>query len=95
MFVVQTRFHHRLPDRIKAHVLLCWLGLLLIRVAETESGQSWDQMRDTLEEISLVKLRGKDGRVQMVTDLTGEQRKTLKMLMVKQPKRMRQIAENA
>lgn len=87
--------HHRLPDRIKAHVLLCWLGLLLIRVAENESGQSWDQIRDTLEEISLVKLRGKDGRVQMVTDLTDEQRKTLQRLSVKQPKRVQQIAENA
>jgi transposase len=87
--------HHRLPDRIKAHVLLCWLGLLLIRVAENESGQSWDQIRDTLEEISLVKLCGKDGRVQMVTDLTDEQRKALKRLSVKQPKRVQQIAENA
>jgi transposase len=40
--------YHLLPDRIKAHVLLCWLGLLLIRVAENESGQSWEQMRETL-----------------------------------------------
>ncbi|MGB3971849.1 MAG: hypothetical protein WBL89_07740 [Limnochordia bacterium] len=29
---------HRLPDRIKAHVLLCWLGMLLIRIAEQETG---------------------------------------------------------
>lgn len=28
---------HRLPDRIKAHVLLCWLGILLILVAEQET----------------------------------------------------------
>ncbi|HHW71670.1 MAG TPA: hypothetical protein GX393_00400 [Firmicutes bacterium] len=28
---------HRLPDRIKAHVLLCWLGMLLILVAEQET----------------------------------------------------------
>jgi hypothetical protein len=28
--------HHRLPERIHAHVLLCWLGLLLVRVAENE-----------------------------------------------------------
>jgi hypothetical protein len=87
--------HHRLPDRIKAHVLLCWLGLLLIRVAENESGESWEQMRDTLEDISLVKLCGKDGRVQMVTDPTNEQRKTLRSLGVKQPRRVQQIAENA
>jgi transposase len=26
--------YHRLEERIRAHVLLCWLALLLIRVAE-------------------------------------------------------------
>jgi transposase len=26
---------HRKEERIRSHVLLCWLALLLIRVAET------------------------------------------------------------
>ena len=30
--------YHRREDRIRAHVLLCWLALLLIRVAETSTG---------------------------------------------------------
>ncbi|NLG85224.1 MAG: hypothetical protein GX493_11600 [Firmicutes bacterium] len=30
--------YHRLPERIKAHVPLCWLTMLLIRVAENETG---------------------------------------------------------
>ena len=29
---------HRREDRIRAHVILCWLALLLIRVAENEAG---------------------------------------------------------
>ena len=28
---------HRLEDRIRAHVLLCWLALLLIRTVETRT----------------------------------------------------------
>ncbi|MDQ3708809.1 MAG: hypothetical protein M3387_05815 [Actinomycetota bacterium] len=32
---------HRLEHRIRAHVLLCWLALLLIRVAERTTGQTW------------------------------------------------------
>jgi hypothetical protein len=32
---------HRLEPRIRAHVLLCWLALLLIRVAERRTGQTW------------------------------------------------------
>ncbi|WRP14336.1 hypothetical protein VLY81_13085 [Geochorda subterranea] len=38
--------YHRLDDRIRSHVLLCWLALLMIRVAENETGQTWRQMRD-------------------------------------------------
>lgn len=34
--------YHRREDRIRAHVLLCWLALLLIRVAETSTGQTWN-----------------------------------------------------
>ena len=29
--------YHRLEDRIRAHVLLCWLALLLARVVETRA----------------------------------------------------------
>ena len=29
--------YHRLEDRIRAHVLLCWLALLLARIVETRA----------------------------------------------------------
>ena len=32
---------HRIEPRIRAHVLLCWLALLLIRVAERRTGMTW------------------------------------------------------
>src|SRR5690606_17480551 len=37
--------YHRRADRIKAHVLLCWLALLLIRIAENESSETWHQLK--------------------------------------------------
>jgi hypothetical protein len=33
-------YHHR-EDRIRAHVQLCWLALLLMRVAVTRTGDTW------------------------------------------------------
>ncbi len=30
--------YHRLEDRIRAHVVLCWLALLLARIVETQAG---------------------------------------------------------
>jgi len=38
--VVDVRpVYHRKSKRIKAHVLLCWLALLLIRITEGEVGE--------------------------------------------------------
>jgi transposase len=87
--------YHRLSERIPAHVLLCWLALLLVRVAQSETGMTWDRIRSALEEISLVKLSSKDGRVEMVTELAEEQRNMLKSLSVKTPKRVQKLAETA
>ena len=39
---------HRLEHRIRAHVLLCWLALLLIRVAERRTGQTWRRIATEL-----------------------------------------------
>src|SRR5215510_10897306 len=36
---------HRKEDRIRAHVLLCWLALLLTRTIETACGDTWPTLR--------------------------------------------------
>src|SRR6266545_530933 len=43
--------YHRLEDRIRAHVVLCWLALLLVRVAETTTGQTWPTLRRDLDRL--------------------------------------------
>ena len=35
--------YHRKEDRIRAHVILCWLALLLMRVAENTADRPWDK----------------------------------------------------
>jgi hypothetical protein len=78
--------YHRLEQRICAHVLLCWLALLLVRVIETETGASWAAVRDALEDLALVTLEGKDGRFQLLSTLTAEQRNLLNKLDLPPPK---------
>ena len=41
--------YHRREDRIRAHVVLCWLALLLIRVIENSTGQTWNRVRAELQ----------------------------------------------
>src|SRR6201997_5683840 len=43
--------YHRLEERIRAHVLLCWLALLLVRILETRAGATWPGMRRELDRL--------------------------------------------
>jgi len=81
--------YHRLPERIRAHVLLCWLALLLVRVMERMAGESWGRMREELEELRLVTLRTVEGTVQVVTEPTAAQRKILASLSIPLPRRVK------
>jgi hypothetical protein len=46
-------FHHRLPQRLVAHVKLCVLALLLERVAEQIAAQPWGQILPVLETLQV------------------------------------------
>ena len=50
--------YHRLEDRIRAHVLLCWLALLLVRVAETTTGRTWPTIRADLQRLHAITYTG-------------------------------------
>ena len=82
---------HRLEDRIRAHVVLCWLALLLIRIAETEAGDTWRNLRNQLDQIHLVKLAGTTGRVHQRTELTASQTRIFAALEVSEPPRFTQV----
>ena len=87
--------HHRLDQRIRAHVLLCWLALLLVRVIEAETGASWARAREELEDLAVVTLKGKDGAVEVTTGLTPAQHDLLKTLDIPPPRPVRRAAAGA
>ena len=76
---------HRLTDRIRAHVVICWLALLLVRIVEREAENSWRKIRAELERIKLVTLTGSTGTVQQTTPLSGSQSEILAALAVDPP----------
>jgi hypothetical protein len=51
----------RREHRIRAHVLICWLALLLTRVAERGSGETWRNINRQLGRITQVTLAGPAG----------------------------------
>jgi transposase len=79
---------HRLEHRIRAHVLICWLALLLIRVAERRSGLSWRNINRQLGRISQVTLAGTAGTVTQTTPLQPEHKAIYQALTVLPPPRV-------
>ena len=53
--------YHRKEERIRAHVLLCWLALLLIRVAENACADSWPNLRASLSASSSATSQARPG----------------------------------
>jgi hypothetical protein len=79
--------YHRREDRIESHVQLCWLALLLLRVAETETGDTWRNIRNELDRMHLVTLATSEGNVSQRTELTAQHRRILKSLELPEPPR--------
>ncbi|MGW4519366.1 IS1634 family transposase [Streptomyces sp. NPDC004393] len=80
--------YHRLEERIRAHVILCWLALLLIRIIETQTGTTWPQARRELQRLHAGTFTGPNGTFQQVTGLTKPQRDLLAKLGIPHPKQV-------
>jgi transposase len=78
--------YHSKDDRIRSHVLLCWLALLLIRIAEVETQMTWPKIRRCMQRLNLIEFLTKDGRILQHTELTSDQRNILNKLKIKRPK---------
>jgi transposase len=79
---------HRLEHRIRAHVLICWLALLLTRVAERGSGLSWRNINRQLGRITQVALAGPAGTVTQTTPLHPDQKGIYQALSIQPPARL-------
>jgi hypothetical protein len=77
---------HRVEERIRAHVLLCWLALLLIRIAETGTGQTWTMLREELQRLHLGTFTGPAGEFRQRTELTPATKKILDALGLPEPR---------
>jgi len=79
-------FHYR-EDRIRAHVQLCWLALLLLRVVENATDDTWRNVRDELERMHLVTLATADGNVAQRSATTPGQKTIFAALELPEPAR--------
>ena len=85
--------YHRREDRIRSHVLLCWLALLLIRVAETTAGDpwTWNRIRAEVQRLHAVTYTGPAGTFRQTTEPSKPQRDVLAALGLDPPKKIIEI----
>jgi hypothetical protein len=81
--------YHRLEERIRAHVILCWLALLLIRVAENHTGQAWPAMRRELQRIGT--FTGPAGTFRQRTEIPRTARDLLTALDIDVPRKIHDL----
>lgn len=79
--------YHRLSDRIRAHVLLCWLALLLVRVAENETKQTWRALRAELTRLMVGIHQTPHGEIWQTSKPTPDQESAYKSVKIAAPPR--------
>jgi hypothetical protein len=84
--------YHRLEERIRAHVLLCWLALLLVRIVETTTGATWRSLAAELHRLQVITFTGPDGTFRQRTELTKPQRDIYAKLQLDPPSKIIELA---
>jgi hypothetical protein len=77
--------YHRKEERIRAHVILCWLALLLTRLIETSCHNTWPTLRRHLDRIGVATFAGPAGTFRQRTEITKPQRDILTQLDLDPP----------
>jgi hypothetical protein len=87
--------YHRKEERIRAHVILCWLALLLARIAENATGDTWPQLRRQLDRIAVGTFAGPAGTFRQRTEITPAQAAILEQLGIDPPPKIYQLTPAA
>jgi transposase len=84
-------FHWK-PHRISAHVSLCVLALLIERIAEIRTGQSWRNVRAVLDTVKVVEYERGSALVRQTTELRSDVEALLQTLKIAAPPRFHSVA---
>ena len=84
-------FHWK-PHRISAHVSLCVLALLIERIVEIRTGQTWRNVRAQLDTIKVVEYQRGAAVVRQTTELRDDVEALLRLLKIDPPPRLHSVA---
>lgn len=80
--------YHRLDDRIRSHILICWLAMVLIRYAENMADRSWYQIEKALADITAGLIESDKVNLWYCSDISDEAKEIFKQLNIVLPKKV-------
>ena len=87
--------YHRKEERIRSHVILCWLALLLARAAENACDATWPELRRQLDRIQVGTFTGPAGTFRQRTEISPAQQDILGRLGITPPPKIYQLTPAA
>jgi hypothetical protein len=78
-----------------AHVILCWLALLLARIAENACGSTWPRLRRELDRIAVGTFTGPAGTFRQRTEISEAQAAILGQMKIDPPPKIYELTPAA
>lgn len=80
--------YHRLEDRIRSHILICWMGMVLVRYAEHVSGKSWHTIQEACDELTVGLIETKGSKLWYASEISDEVKGVCESLSIKLPSKV-------
>lgn len=87
--------YHRLEERIKCHVLICWMAMILIRVAENETGMTWHRIEKAMSCITAGAIESGGYTSWIASDITAEAVEIFEKLKITPPQNVLSVEKNS
>jgi hypothetical protein len=88
---MRPAFHYR-PWRIQAHVTIAMLALLVERIAEIRTGDTWRNLADQLDRIKVVEYEHNGARVRQTSEIGPDLTALLAKLGIPSPPKLHAVA---
>ena len=84
--------YHRLDDRIRSHILICWMAMVLVRYAEEKTGSSWFAISRTLGDITAGQIETNSSTLWYTSQISDAARDMFSKLKLKLPGKILEVA---
>lgn len=83
--------YHRLDDRIRSHILICWMAMVLVRYAEEKTGATWFSISRTLDDITAGLIETKSSTLWYTSRISDEAKELFSKLSMKVPGKVLEV----